>query len=820
MFRPVKGPKEGRSPPGLLYAGPQHGGRGRFSNRQTTIGLVVLVFLLMGYIVLNSEGGTISSAPTTVTVSKPESGGLGKAILNDNKAAPPADANAHEVHAEIPIVQEKPKPKPTPITNPNPNLNSNLKPTHEQVPDESHMEYDFKPIKNPPSEMYQEPANSPTLDEIKKSKEEVHADDDVIVKPFNPKGWRPQENGNQASYSYRGQEKLNSAPAPAREKWSERPELEKALANAISMLPDEVMMRELTRTVEGSGKEKMREMGLRTRAYRKYFDAWEALHLTTDSEGNTVVRDDIIQYLRSRQRVTGHGEFFDEGVDGLNIASTIRQYEAYRAFIQKFAELLFPWTMPWFGDHMALHASIKKGGRGIVLTAGDDQAPYLLTTIYSFRQLGCTLPIEVMYLGDQDLGEDYRAELEALPGVVTRDISQMTKDQGWKLAGWAAKPFAMLLSSFREALFIDADSLFFKNPEILFDEPDYQKTGALFFKDRLIMPEKKKRWLQQVLPKPIPKAAKESRFWTGESGHMQESGVVLIDKWKHFVSLLLITRFNGPDRDGNKEKGITGVYEMMYGDKETFWVGFLLAGDEYSFHRGDAGVMGELDERFKKKAHVKRGVIPPEKDEKTTALSSTSSAKPATSSQAATPKSEATSKSEALSKPQATPKSNTSSKSEVTPKTQATQKTEVTSKTEATTKAEITSKSVATNAVTTTTTVPHALVEELEEHEISNYTLCAPQLLHLDLEGRPLWFNGWLLKNKYADKTKKIFANFESYLIEPREPREPGAWQLGKSNMCCLTTDPDKKHDFSPKEKEVLAMIMARAHEVGMGNQH
>jgi alpha 1,3-mannosyltransferase len=111
---------------------------------------------------------------------------------------------------------------------------------------------------------------------------------------------------------------------------------------------------------------------------------------------------------------------------------------------------------------------------------------------------------------------------------VTRDVSRMIFDDGWRLAGWAAKPFAILVSSFREVIFIDADSLFFKNPEVLFDDPDYKDTGALFFRDRRIMPESKKRFLQQLLPKPISKLAKQSRFWTGESGHMQESGVLVV----------------------------------------------------------------------------------------------------------------------------------------------------------------------------------------------------------------------------------------------------------------------------------------------------
>ena len=736
MFKPVKGPKEGRSPPGLLYSGNSSSGRGRFSNRQAAIALIVAVCFLMGYFVISSETGDISTSSTTVPATKPGSGGLSEAILGDSARNPPADANVAEVHAEVSTTDEKSKHRTS----------------QDQYSNDLPKGHDIKPIKEPLEEVYQRPDSQPSVDEIKKGKQEVEQDDSVSSKPINPVGWKPKADDKSTKAS-------KNAAAPSRETWSERPQFEKALSVVISLLPDEVHMRELIRPVEGSGKEKMREMGLRTRAYKKYFEAWEALHMTTDSEGATYIRDDVIQYLRSHSQNLEGSEYEDEDAHGQNLALTVRAYEAYRAFLLKFANLLFPWTAPYFSDHMSLHAHFKKGGRGIVLTAGDDQAPYLLTTIYSFRQLGCTLPIEVMYLGDQDLGEDYRMELEALPGVTCRDIAQMTNDEGWKLAGWAAKPFAILLSSFREVIFIDADSLFFKNPEILFDDPDYKATGALFFRDRLIMPESKKRWLQQVLPKPVPRLAKQSRFWTGESGHQQESGVVVVDKWKHFMAMLLVTRFNGPDRDGNKEKGITGVYDMMYGDKETFWIGFLLAGDEhYAFHKGDAGIMGEIGDNHDAGYHQKREEpVEEKKDAEDTAIGE---------------------------------------EEEVAKDTdKAEEETEIAGAAE--------KQNVLGDTANT-----------------DNYTICAPQLLHLDTEGKPLWFNGWLLHNKFADKTKKRFAKFESYLIEPREIREPGAWQLAESNMCCLTSDADKKFEFSSEERATLDMIMTRAHEMGMGDQH
>lgn len=334
-----------------------------------------------------------------------------------------------------------------------------------------------------------------------------------------------------------------------------RSTFEESLSRVFSLLPDEIHVRELLRPIEGTGKEKLRETGVRVRAFKTFFEAWEALHLVA-KDGIAYVRDDIVQYMRSH-----HDE-----ASKLTLAQKIRSYEVYRHFLQLLSTMLFPWTAPYFADHMNLHAHFRNGGRGIVLSAGDDQAPFLLVSIPSFRRLGCTLPIEVMYLGDSDLSEDYRAELELLPGVITRDLSQMVSDEGWRLAGWASKPFAILLSSFREVIFIDADALFLRDPEILFQDPSYAQTGALFFKDRRIMPESKKRWLQQILPKPVSKQVMQSHFWTGTSGHMQESGVVVIDKWKHFVAMLLVTRMNGPDRDGNEEKGEIGVYDMVYGE--------------------------------------------------------------------------------------------------------------------------------------------------------------------------------------------------------------------------------------------------------------
>lgn len=152
----------------------------------------------------------------------------------------------------------------------------------------------------------------------------------------------------------------------------------------------------------------------------------------------------------------------------------------------------------------------------------------------------------------------------------------------------------MLLSSFREVILLDADVLFLASPATLLSDPDYVRLGALFFRDRLLAPADRADFITKSLPSPLSRNILQSnRWWLGTSQHMQESGVVVVDKWRHYVALLLTTRLNGPERDGNEAQHREGVYQMMHGDKETFWLGWEMAGDsDYAFYDGRVGQIG------------------------------------------------------------------------------------------------------------------------------------------------------------------------------------------------------------------------------------
>jgi alpha 1,3-mannosyltransferase len=98
------------------------------------------------------------------------------------------------------------------------------------------------------------------------------------------------------------------------------------------------------------------------------------------------------------------------------------------------------------------------------------------------------------------------------------------------------------------------------------------------------------------------------------------------------------------------------------------------------------------------------------------------------------------------------------------------------------------------------------------EAEDKNVTICAPQVLHFAADGDPLWFNGWILNNKFDKKHAKA-GEFEVYMREPRDITEPEAWKLGEHNMCCLTgahTTP-----FNEEELKIVKTIIEIAKDVG-----
>ncbi|GAA5934507.1 hypothetical protein JCM10213_002000 [Rhodosporidiobolus nylandii] len=236
--------------------------------------------------------------------------------------------------------------------------------------------------------------------------------------------------------------------------------------------------------------------------------------------------------------------------------------------------------------------------RGIIVPVGNDQfiyAVHLLATLKHVHRT--TLPIHVVYAGGDDLIPEKRAALRSIsPDIDTVDILNFFDESyvGIHHGGWAIKAFAMLASPFRETIIADADAVFVQNPEVMFDDPGYNRTGTLFFRDREIFPGDGQvhEWWRGVMKNRTPsEQMSRSRWWTDMASREEmESGVLVVNKNIDTVVYgLLFTAYLN-----TKVVREEVTYKNTYGDKESFWMAFELAQLPYHLDREYAGIIGQL----------------------------------------------------------------------------------------------------------------------------------------------------------------------------------------------------------------------------------
>jgi len=174
-------------------------------------------------------------------------------------------------------------------------------------------------------------------------------------------------------------------------------DFEGALRNLTDLIPDEVRVAQLLSPIDHSeGTSMLRDLAIRTRYFNVLFTAWESLHIVPSAApGDVLTRQNIVERIR-------RSSFNDR-------SEAIQKYDTVRSFMNRLSRHLFPWTMGHSAHHILLHASFATGGRGIVMAVGDRQVAYVLTSINTFREFGCHLPVEVFFMGDVDLHAEGRA---------------------------------------------------------------------------------------------------------------------------------------------------------------------------------------------------------------------------------------------------------------------------------------------------------------------------------------------------------------------------------------------------------------------------
>lgn len=254
---------------------------------------------------------------------------------------------------------------------------------------------------------------------------------------------------------------------------------------------------------------------------------------------------------KSPKRIMGH-HFSHEGVRTSYFAPGISTRKMLKAAWQKYVK-----TIPAYPHTYE--------GRGIIMCAGG--VKYFTCawiTIQLLRKHHCQLPVEVWYIGNELTGD----VINALEELDVTCINAMDYGATPDL-GVALKPFAMLHSRFREIMFIDADNVPAGDPSYLFDIPEYESTGTVFWPDLWTTDPANAMWdIIDVKPLDVRE---------------QESGQLILNKEKCWRELNLCMHFNELRKH---------YYRFLLGDKDTFRFAWMALGTPFYMVPAPVGICG------------------------------------------------------------------------------------------------------------------------------------------------------------------------------------------------------------------------------------
>ncbi|CCH46204.1 Alpha-1,3-mannosyltransferase MNT2 [Wickerhamomyces ciferrii] len=262
-------------------------------------------------------------------------------------------------------------------------------------------------------------------------------------------------------------------------------------------------------------------------------------------------------------------------------------------------------------------------GKGIVLSAADKYEGDLIGLIRILRALNNKIPVQIVHKGDlsekvqNNLIKVARSDEVKVPKYLFDKVKDHSPQNFPKQEIWfvnakrcirpeyrgnfnmyANKLIAYLFNSFDDILLMDTDSIPLIKPIEFFKSGPYQRTQTIFFKDRYNMEKVSKHdseYFKRLMPGKIdeslytvPRATNntfENRYIKNQFRHVMEAGVVGIKRSTHFIGILTSIQLNF----------WTATNSRIWGDKELFWLGQSISGNEnYEFNKYDVVAVGEL----------------------------------------------------------------------------------------------------------------------------------------------------------------------------------------------------------------------------------
>lgn len=280
----------------------------------------------------------------------------------------------------------------------------------------------------------------------------------------------------------------------------------------------------------------------------------------------------------------------------------------------------------------------KTNGRGIVLSATTRHAKDIVKLIRVLRALNNELPIQIIYNGDLSVrSQEFiqtaaTAEVDHLLTALTSESDQVLPDvdllkyaeygltfpkqdvwfvnvkptvaraHKFLFKSYTNRILALMFTSFQEVLLFDADLVPLVKPEHFLESTHYQKTGTYFFRDRTLRDTNdyiETNYFTTLMPtkkgidsffgiSPITDKTLKNPYMVGWR-HFMEAGILAYDKHRHFTGLLMtlpLALWQDP------------VRSSIWGDKEMYWLGLSIAGDEnYSFNQHPTASVGQMSKQ-------------------------------------------------------------------------------------------------------------------------------------------------------------------------------------------------------------------------------
>ena len=230
----------------------------------------------------------------------------------------------------------------------------------------------------------------------------------------------------------------------------------------------------------------------------------------------------------------------------------------------------------------------KAGTDGIVTTAGGKYLPVAVISIRMLRRTGSKLPVEVVLTSNKEY-EQHVCEV-ILPSlnarcIVLENYFQLTRPKN-EISKYQIKIFAMILSSFENLIFLDADCFPVADPQALLHAEPYTSKGIITWPDF---------WISTASDYYYEIAAQDppAHFTRASS----ESGEILVSKKTHAVALVLATYYNyyGPDF----YYPLLSQGGLGEGDKETFLSATLALGLPFYAVTSPVRALGNLNKEGK-----------------------------------------------------------------------------------------------------------------------------------------------------------------------------------------------------------------------------